>query len=633
MIYAIEVLNSNKTLLPNVTLGYRIADTCGKDTTGLAYTLDFIPQTTRRGSNESEPPPVVGVVGGGYSSVTKLTGLLLTMFEIPQVSYTATSDALSDKSIYAYQMRTIVPNQVIMRAIMDVVLYFDWSFISLLYMDDEYGNDGWKFIRHNADMHGICFGVVEKLNYSMNSGHFNRLATQLIENRKAKVVIVLSHRSSRNGPDLMEALRQLNSSAQFIFVAADGWAESAAELADVYDVAHGMLSVKPQKTSVQKFDEWFREQTWDKNKNNPWFRQYWEKHFRCSLSGADGMTSCSVGNTTMSDFASLDRTSLVIDAVNAFGFALDSYVTDHCPAVTGMELRKCVKGPMLLQYLTNVSFPGYSFEGLIRFDDKGDIRGKVSIENLKIVRGRYEFESVGEWDENGLVVNDNLIQWPVMTTLDTGTGSAPRSVCSLACPVGYFKLQLEVLCCWECRPCRQNEYLIANDTDCMACPMFTWSEVNHTSCYVIPADFLSWKNSESILIVLCDILGLVATVFTTAMFVKYRKAKLIKACSRELSTVMLIGIAISFLVVISFLAQPTDITCVLNIVGFNVSFTLIYAPLFARTNRIFRIFNLAKTAGNRKPRCISSAVQVVLVCVLISVQVTITFFFTESARF
>ncbi|XP_014680775.1 PREDICTED: metabotropic glutamate receptor 2-like, partial [Priapulus caudatus] len=218
MMHAIHRVNDDPAILPNITLGYRIADSCGKDTAALAHALDFV-RLSPTGDDSAPPPPVVGVVGGSYSSVTKLSGYLMTMFHVPQISYTATSDALSDKSVYTYQLRTIVPNRVFLQAIMDVIAYFRWSYVSLLYIDDEYGTDGQRYISKQADRLGVCFAVKERVNYSMTASHFDRMAGMLLQRPQAKVVIVLSYRSSRNGPDLMEALRRRNAIHDFIFVA------------------------------------------------------------------------------------------------------------------------------------------------------------------------------------------------------------------------------------------------------------------------------------------------------------------------------------------------------------------------------------------------------------------------------
>lgn len=42
--FAVDEINKNPKILPNVSLGYRIVDSCGKDTTGLLHAIDFLPK-------------------------------------------------------------------------------------------------------------------------------------------------------------------------------------------------------------------------------------------------------------------------------------------------------------------------------------------------------------------------------------------------------------------------------------------------------------------------------------------------------------------------------------------------------------------------------------------------------------
>ena len=64
---------------------------------------------------------------------------LLRLFKIPQVSYASTSAALSDKSRFEYFARTVPPDNFQARAMVDILQYFNWTFISTVNSEGDYG--------------------------------------------------------------------------------------------------------------------------------------------------------------------------------------------------------------------------------------------------------------------------------------------------------------------------------------------------------------------------------------------------------------------------------------------------------------------------------------------------------------
>lgn len=101
--YAVDRVNRNQSILPNVTLGYEIYDTCYDRSLALEQSLKF----TEKFRNRDD---VVGVVGASLSSSSELATTYLSIFEITMISHFATSDELSDSVRYPYFMRTIAPD-------------------------------------------------------------------------------------------------------------------------------------------------------------------------------------------------------------------------------------------------------------------------------------------------------------------------------------------------------------------------------------------------------------------------------------------------------------------------------------------------------------------------------------------
>ncbi|XP_069075500.1 vomeronasal type-2 receptor 26-like [Pleurodeles waltl] len=87
-IYAVEEINLNPTLLPNVTLGYHIFDSCASEMKALQSTLSIMSQQNEAVPNyrcQSEGA-LVGFIGDLSSSTTYSMAQLLALYNYPQVN-------------------------------------------------------------------------------------------------------------------------------------------------------------------------------------------------------------------------------------------------------------------------------------------------------------------------------------------------------------------------------------------------------------------------------------------------------------------------------------------------------------------------------------------------------------------
>ncbi|XP_064364985.1 G-protein coupled receptor family C group 6 member A isoform X2 [Dromaius novaehollandiae] len=113
MIHAIEMVN-NSTLLPGVTLGYEIYDTCAEVTKTMASTLRFLSKFNSSKDvvefkcNYSDYiPRIKAVIGASYSEVSMAVSRLLALQLIPQVSPASSAEILSDKIRFPSFLRTV----------------------------------------------------------------------------------------------------------------------------------------------------------------------------------------------------------------------------------------------------------------------------------------------------------------------------------------------------------------------------------------------------------------------------------------------------------------------------------------------------------------------------------------------
>ncbi|KAJ3586324.1 hypothetical protein NHX12_012724 [Muraenolepis orangiensis] len=92
MLYALDQINQDEQLLPNVTLGARVLDTCSRDTYALEQSLTFVQALITKDTSDvrctnGDPPvfvkpeKVVGVIGASVSSVSIMVANILRLFQ------------------------------------------------------------------------------------------------------------------------------------------------------------------------------------------------------------------------------------------------------------------------------------------------------------------------------------------------------------------------------------------------------------------------------------------------------------------------------------------------------------------------------------------------------------------------
>lgn len=90
MAFAVDEINKNSNLLPNLTLGYSLYDNCGALVIGFSGALSLASGQKEQfllQENCSGNLPVVGIVGDHYSTFSIAMANVLGLYKMPIVSF------------------------------------------------------------------------------------------------------------------------------------------------------------------------------------------------------------------------------------------------------------------------------------------------------------------------------------------------------------------------------------------------------------------------------------------------------------------------------------------------------------------------------------------------------------------
>ncbi|UYV79812.1 GRM1 [Cordylochernes scorpioides] len=132
---------------------------------------------------------------------------------------------------------------------------------------------------------------------------------------------------------------------------------------------------------------------------------------------------------------------------------------------------------------------------------------------------------------------------------------------------------------------------------------------------------MQWTDTSAIVALAIAMLGFTATCFCMAVFVRHNETPVVKASTRELSYIIMVGMYLCHGATIPLLAPPSSVSCFISRLLPGLAFSLMYAALLTKTNRIARILaGSKKKIITRKPRFMSAFAQVVITLLLIGVE-------------
>ncbi|XP_063763487.1 extracellular calcium-sensing receptor-like [Eleginops maclovinus] len=614
MIFAIGEINNSSELMPGVTLGYRIFDSCPSIPLSIRASLNLMNRYDNGESSCSKLSNVHAVIGETTSTST--IGIARTMgpFQIPVISHSATCACLSNRKDYPSFFRTIPSDLYQSKALAKLVKHFGWTWVGAIRTNSDYGNGGMATFLEAAEREGVCVDYSVAI-YRTDPRKWFLEVVNIIKKSTSKVIVAFA-----DGTDLDILIKELH--AQNVtglqWVGSEGWITYRYIASPVnYAVVQGAVGFAALNAHIPGLQEFLANSRPSTTQGDQGLVELWETAFGCTLtpqaeihaqssvqacSGKESLWDTKTRFTDVSDASLLNN---VYKATYAVAHALHMLFT--CKDGQGpFENNTCAdrENPQpwqVLHYLTQVNFTTKIGDNVF-FDELGDPVARYALVNWQMDETGYiVFETIGFYDASKPEGQQFEMKADVRAIWAGENLEVPRSVCSESCLPGTRRafVKGKPICCFDCIACAEGEFSNStNAVKCDKCLPEHKSNEERNNCDLKAIEFLTFRELMGILLVSFSVVGACLAMTVAMIFFHYRQTPIVRANNSELSFLLLFSLTLCFLCSLTFIGRPSEWSCMLRHTAFGITFVLCISCVLGKTVVVLMAFRATLPGSN-----------------------------------
>ncbi|XP_075426896.1 vomeronasal type-2 receptor 26-like [Ascaphus truei] len=645
-IFAIDEINRNPDILPNVTLGYHAYDSCADVNKAIESVIQILSGPGKTAPNYScmQHGKLAGFIGD-LSSLTSLPiAQTLRIYGYSQISYGATDPLLGNKLFYPSFFQTHQNDQIQYKAISKLLRHFGWTWVGIIASDDEGGETQSQELEKEATNHGICIEFILKIArlQSTNRRELNARNTAILQSSNSQVVVLC-------GAVSLSCIYSIGKECAAItektLIVPATWTFHK----DNHNISitpfNGSLSFTHPRKNIPAMKDFLENVNPASRPHDQLLEHMWTMYLKCLSSNPDrNMIIERLYNVHLSNCTEKKRLTDIGNRVyntHRFGTTYHVYVAVYAMAHALHKMHLSIsRNPakkhqqnyeykqQLQNFIRGVRFKDPTGED-VYFNEKGEMATLYHIINrFVLANGTFLVRHVGSFNTSApegeqLIINQSDIMWK------HNLSQIPRSQCSENCFPGYRKVSRrgQPACCYDCIRCSMGEISNQSDSEsCQKCPDDRWPNEKKNKCVLKSTEFLSYKRDPiapifSFISVLCSII----TAIILRIFILFRDTPIVKANNHNLSLILLVSIMLSFLCVFLFLGRPVDITCRLRQTSFGIIFSIAVSSVLAKTIMVCIAFKATKPGNTwRKWMGVKISNCVVFMCSFIQVLISVS---------
>ncbi|XP_029111632.1 extracellular calcium-sensing receptor-like [Scleropages formosus] len=612
MIFTLEEINRSKKLLPGVTLGYRIFNACGNQNLLSAAMAAVVgPEEQYKLGEDCTATRVQALIGHSSSGPSGIVSKTIAPLHLPLISQLSTCECLSNRDLYPTFFRTVPSDQFQVRALVELLKHFRWTWVGYLYSTETYSEEGTAEFIKTAKGEGICTEYM--LQFIGTSSEKTVLSiVKTIKSSTSKVV--LAFMSMSYFQTFLEMTKEMNITG-IQWIGSESWI-STRQLANAgsVNILQGAMGFAITESYIPGLADFLLSLQPSDAPESIFTRTFWETVFGCSLSSSSSSINLKLCNgsedlrTVTNDYTDMSDSRTVYSvykAVYAVAHAIRNLLQCHNGKnpTTGEHCynKSDIQPWQVLQHLKTVNFTTFSGDK-VYFDKNGNSVPEYDLVNWQIdSKGSVKIVNIGRYDGSLPSGKRFIIKQNVSIMWSGNQEKVPKSVCTESCPPGTRKAlnKRRPVCCFDCIQCADGE--ISNGTDsvnCMKCPEEYWSNDRRDQCILKATEFLSYGDIMGLLLLVFACLGALLALAIFAVFYLSKNTPIVRANNSELSFLLLFSLTLCFLCSLTFIGRPSQWSCMLRHTVFGVTFVLCISCVLGKTIVVLMAFRATLPGSN-----------------------------------
>jgi len=611
LIYAVSRVNRLRQIASRLKLGLRIFDIC--DEKEIQFTVIKIIFT----------PKLVGVIGTSHPNDVTVLGVSMNLFLTPVLNFNEVPLDIDYRQRFDtfYWLSPYI--SYLTHALIEFASDMRWNYIGLIYQKSKYGWTVNEELKTMAKNHSICFSNTLKIDSGWKSDDIvHTLLFEFLPITRAKVVVLALEEVELI--ELLEALKKMPEEAysEIQFLSLSRWGTKQIVVKGYEKQARGIITFQPMYKEEKNFIAYYN----SKNFSSLSFVTNYTKSLKNTISGRD-VTRVHLNEEAFGDVR-YSNAAAYIESVYALAFVLSEILKNNSNASL-LKARGKKRTNAMLASLRNTKNTYPFRKDILNFESNRRVQPVIGIYNYQeLSKDVYTYVQVGSWTYGcvhsyntrpsiNYFANATRIQWQPRESQ-----GRPSSTCSAPCKENEITIMIPQFeaCCWECIECDENQF--TRNNTCVQCQQGERANHELGACVELLHQRARAPRAIEIIIYVQTAVSTALTFAALVVLIRFRDEQLIKASSRELTLTIFVGLILWNTVPIFMETEITKPVCFIRGLFLYLGYSLVYASLLLKTNRIYRIFQSGKL-GPKLPKAVSPLSQVLITVCVCFVQITI----------